>query len=1155
MTNQFRLLFLALLVMLGFAVSAQAATITVCNANCTYNNTQLQTAINAAVAGDVIKLQEGFTYVGDFTLPVKAGAGSSAWVEIRSGVNATGVEQADNRYTATDIRMCPSGFVQDWYDCATRSPQDMTRIAKLQVSSNNAYGVRTVATASGTPVSYYRFKWLEFTANTYGGNALIGLLNDTASYDSGGSAHLPHHFEFDRVVIRGQPTSGQFRGMQIDANSVTLKNSHVYDIKAIGEGQALWANSSTGPIDIINNYVSGGAEVWLTGGGGTRPEPKYTIQASPTPTTTTFTLDRVTDLYVGKNIVLRQQPISVTSSSIATSTTIVTATPHGYTNGWQVLPQGITGCATTNIYNINQVPRRVSVISTTSFSIPLNCTTTGSGGTVGIRAQAEITAIVGNQVTVTPALPFAPAGDDLAISSLVISGMTFRYNVFTHPASWLTDYVLPKPTGIAVATETTGGTIAAGTYAYRVAAYTPTAQGQSSGSGAATEVSIVVPAGTSTNRNTITWTAVAGATSYRVHGRTPGGQTTYWTVTAPTTTYVDTGATGSGGSPSSTGAHWQVKNVFEFKQGINITAEYNLIENSWQDGQSGPCVLFTGTQQVVAADSAVIRGVTMRYNVIRNCMQFMQMQGTDALSHESARSGDFDINNNLFYNAGGIYGKGLKAHAIYIGGAGGGPRQTPNRAPFDVTFNHNTFHFFPTTAPNTAMMVDFCHNWPVTTPSPESLAPNTLITNNIFYNGSYGLSSIGVSASACGNGTAQGRIGLPPLGAGSLVSTNVLAGGTCSLFTSTATAMSCPTVATLESATFTNTTSIGGFAVKGTSPYFNAGLDGAPLGADIAEIEEGQLITQSGDNTGGVIVLPPVVSTLTLADGQAGTAYTVTLSGECNTVSCTWSTTGTLPLGLTFTSVNSTTATLIGTPTVGQTVNFTVVLTDTGAQTGSQAFTITIADAPVTLVRKRPSANNYSEFGHFVRATCPTPELDPSLELKVGDQCFNTTNFKLYSLNAVTTTTADWSLVDTTITLPTPTFSSVSGLFFTYASNVAWSMVVSPGNELHATSSHRYYTDLTNMTECRVWMRLATALTGASFIWLEYSTDTGTTFQTLGTATQSPQGDLTTIVNNYVVSPWQAIVAGAKADVVLRLFGIAATAQTATIRNTGFTCR
>ncbi len=1144
------------LLVIGSAFTqARVATLTVCASGCTYTNTQLQTAINAAVAGDTILLQEGFTYVGDFTLPVKAGAGSSAWTEIRTGVNSTGTVQATNRYPAANTRICPQGFVQDWYDCAAHSPQDMTRIAKLQVLSNNAYGVRTVATGSGTPVSYYKFKYLEFVANTYGGNSIIGLLNDTASFDNDGAAQLPNHFEFDRVVVRGLPASGQFRGIQIDANDFTFINSTIYDIKSIGEGQAMWANSSTGPITVTNNYVSGGTEVWLTGGGGTRPEPKYTVQASPTPSTTVFTLDRVTDLYVGKNLAFRQNPIAITSVSVASSTTIVTATPHGYSSGWQALPQGVTGCSVASGYDINTVPRRVSVISTTSFSLPISCTTTGSGGTTAVRAQAEITAISGNQITVSPALPFAPAAGDIASTSLVINGLTFRYNVFTRPASWLTDYVLDKPTGTAVATATTGGTIAPGTYAYRVAAYVTTAQAQSSGSGAATEVSVVVPAGTSTNTNTITWNAVTNATSYKVYGRTPGGQTTNWTVTAPTTTYTDTGVSGSGGAPSGTGAHWQVKNVFEFKQGLNITAEYNLIENAWQDGQTGPCALFTGTQQVIAADSAVIRDVTFRYNVVRNCMQFVQITGTDALGHESARAGRINFTNNLFYNGGGIYGKGLKAHAIYMGGTGGGPRQTPDRAPFNVTFNHNTFNFFPTTIPNTAIMVDNCLAWPVATPSQESLAPNTIITNNIFYNGSYGMSSIGVSSSSCGVGTAQGRIGLPPLGAGSLVSTNVLAGGTCSLFTSTATAMSCPTIATLESATFTNTTSITGFAVKTSSPYHNAGLDGLDLGADITTINTGQLITQSGDNTGGAVVLPPVVSTLTLADGQVATVYAATIAGDCHTASCTWSVTGTLPAGLTFTSVSSTSATITGTPTVGQTASFTLNLTDTGARVGSQAYTVTIVDAPVVVIRKRPLANNYSEFGHFVRSVCPTIAADPTLELRIGDQCFNTTDLKLYALTALTPD-AVWVLVDTVLTgFPAPTFSSVNGLFFSFNANTTWTVPASPGGELNATTSNRFYTDLTNMTECRVWMRLATALTGSSFIWLEYSADTGTTFATLGTATQSPQGDMTTIVNNYVVSPWQAIVPAAKADVVLRLMGIAVGGQVATIRNTGFTCR
>jgi hypothetical protein len=57
--------------------------------------------------------------------------------------------------------------------------------------------------------------------------------------------------------------------------------------------------------------------------------------------------------------------------------------------------------------------------------------------------------------------------------------------------------------------------------------------------------------GASTNTITISWTAVAGATSYKVYGRTTGAEQLIGTVTAPTTSFTDTGSvTPSGSLPS-----------------------------------------------------------------------------------------------------------------------------------------------------------------------------------------------------------------------------------------------------------------------------------------------------------------------------------------------------------------------------------------------------------------------------------------------------------------------------------------------------------------------------------------------------------------------------------------------------------------------------
>ncbi len=111
---------------------------------------------------------------------------------------------------------------------------------------------------------------------------------------------------------------------------------------------------------------------------------------------------------------------------------------------------------------------------------------------------------------------------------------------------------LATPVNATFATATTGGSLAAGTYYYRVAA--TNAAGSTV---ASTETSKVVPAGTSTNTVTVNWAAITGATGYKVYGRSTGAELLMATITSGlTTTWLDTGAvTPSGALPTATSAN------------------------------------------------------------------------------------------------------------------------------------------------------------------------------------------------------------------------------------------------------------------------------------------------------------------------------------------------------------------------------------------------------------------------------------------------------------------------------------------------------------------------------------------------------------------------------------------------------------------------
>ncbi len=106
------------------------------------------------------------------------------------------------------------------------------------------------------------------------------------------------------------------------------------------------------------------------------------------------------------------------------------------------------------------------------------------------------------------------------------------------------------PTGLALTTATTGGTIAASTdCTYRISAVYPWGE-----SAASAEVSITTGGSTATNENTLTWAALpAGATSANIYGRTAGGELLIANVLAGTLTYTDTGSvTPAGALPTGT---------------------------------------------------------------------------------------------------------------------------------------------------------------------------------------------------------------------------------------------------------------------------------------------------------------------------------------------------------------------------------------------------------------------------------------------------------------------------------------------------------------------------------------------------------------------------------------------------------------------------
>lgn len=96
---------------------------------------------------------------------------------------------------------------------------------------------------------------------------------------------------------------------------------------------------------------------------------------------------------------------------------------------------------------------------------------------------------------------------------------------------------LETPTGLAVTSAATGGTLVAATYEYQISAIG--AQGETLVSN---PVQIVIAGPQVTNSNTLNWNPVPSATGYKIYGRTSAGIGFMATIGQGTYTFVDTGA-------------------------------------------------------------------------------------------------------------------------------------------------------------------------------------------------------------------------------------------------------------------------------------------------------------------------------------------------------------------------------------------------------------------------------------------------------------------------------------------------------------------------------------------------------------------------------------------------------------------------------------
>lgn len=193
-----------------------------------------QAALDRAKPGDTILLQAGATFRGAFKLPKKTG---NEFITIRTSA-------ADSQLPPADTRIDPKRYA-----------------AVLPKIVSNVKGEPAILAVNGA--HHYRFIGVEF------GPTIEGLYNiiQLGTGEETSLEQLPHHIEFDRVYLYGDPKVGQRRGIAANGRFIKIKNSHLSDFKREGEeSQAIAVWASDGNIEIVNNYLEAAAENILFGG-------------------------------------------------------------------------------------------------------------------------------------------------------------------------------------------------------------------------------------------------------------------------------------------------------------------------------------------------------------------------------------------------------------------------------------------------------------------------------------------------------------------------------------------------------------------------------------------------------------------------------------------------------------------------------------------------------------------------------------------------------------------------------------------------------------------------------------------------------------------------------------------------------------------------
>lgn len=702
----------------------------------------------------------------------------------------------------------------------------------------------------------------EGVPNGYRGSIELGQ-NDTSQQFE---ADQPKRITIDRVWVKGDLWVGQKVGIDINGRDLTIKNSYIEGIKGIAQDAVgIRCFNGTGPLTIYNNFINAAGYGFICGGDRPNMMTYADINAGATATTATL-------------------------SNFKTGHTIATLHVGQYVS---ILTTGGT---------LRQHPKVISCGTSTPGAV---CTSNN---------------ITFETLTVAPDTGTA---SDIQWGAIP-SDISIRRNYFWKDPAWM-DNILATPVISAATPNTTAGTLAAGTYYYRVQATYCCYQTTRAYSSAAIEAQAVL---TATGQVALTWGAVSGPStlSYRVFRSTTSGTYAGYIDVGNVTSYTDTGTTLTGTSTPPGGTNWVMKNAMEIKFANRVQIDSNIFENSPVGSESGYGIWFK-SNEYGGANYMHTRDVVFEKNVMDGmdgCFSILgRIDNTGANFTRPLEN--LTIRNNICFDSNTFWMQG-KASVYAI------KTQSPV---VNLTIENNTFQH---------TMKGLMYLTQTTNALSSPLITNFSFRNNIARKETYAV---------FGSGCAQNNITecfTEAVTGTSSFTGNVLGGQS----GATPAGNLNPPYTEYEGTThFTNYQHTGGtaadFALKVTSSWKGTAVGGGDPGANIAAITTAVTGVTAGALEG---TSAPDITTTTLTNVPEDVAITpVTFGVTGGTAPYTWTVApgSTLPAGLSFSSAGV----LSGTPTTPGTYTWSVKVTDsTGGGTplsDTQQLTLTITPTSAAL--------------------------------------------------------------------------------------------------------------------------------------------------------------------------------------------------------------